>query len=178
MAGELMLFRNPIRKVTTRDGTPLTIRPIQPDDAPHFLTIFAHLGSDSRYRRFHQPVDHLSADYLADQAGQMVQESLSNGRGWLAFAEEEVVGGIRYVRMGGDSAEFSVTVRDDWQGKGIATLLMQQMLAGARQDGLRRIIGMIQGENRAVWRLMQATGLPLHRTIDGSETTVEMELLP
>lgn len=164
-----------------KDGTRVVIRPIRADDGPHLLTIFAHLGTESRYRRFYRPVDQLPAERTRREAEQMALDCVTVGRGWLAFADlpgepHAPLGGIRYVRMGDRTAEISVTVRDDMHNKGVGSLLMQRLVREARRDGLRRLVGLMQDENRPAWRLLQKTGLPMRRTVDGRDTYFELLL--
>ena len=44
-------------QIRTKEGLLLHIRHIQDSDAPYLVDLFEHMGPESRYRRFLQPLD-------------------------------------------------------------------------------------------------------------------------
>ncbi len=52
-------------------------------------------------------------------------------------------------------AEWAIVVADPLQGKGLGTRLMQALVEEAHAVGIRRFSARIDGENRAVRRLLK-----------------------
>jgi len=57
------------------------------------------------------------------------------------------VGVARLSAVGDGRAEFAVTVRDDWQHKGLGTLLTKHVIEAARQRGLSALYSVDASEN-------------------------------
>src|SRR3954468_16659986 len=111
----------PAERITLRDGTPLLLRPIEPGDRRALAEGFERLSPESRYRRFFSPVSRLSdrqLDFLT-RVDHRDHEAL------LAIDEAsgQLVGVARFVRTGPGEAEPAMVVGDDWQGRGVATVL-------------------------------------------------------
>jgi acetyltransferase len=54
--------------------------------------------------------------------------------------KEKQIGVSRYaINQYGDSYEFSVAVADEWQNKGLGTLLMKYLIDYAREQGVERL---------------------------------------
>ena len=160
------------------DGTQLYLRPIQLGDAVYFIDIFHHLSSNSRYQRFLRPVDYASAEEVSETAEQMVNDTIRNGHGVLAFnADGVAVGGARYFFLeDGTSAEFAISIRDDMQRKGMGSRLMAALVDMAQQDKLQTLIGIALAENHGVQGLLNRTGLPLTQENAGPEVTYYLHL--
>ena len=61
---------------------------------------------------------------------------------------ERIVGVSRYsASVDGESCECAVTVADEWQNKGLGTVLMEHLIGIARQRGIRRMYSVDLAEN-------------------------------
>lgn len=165
-----------MEQMRLRDGMVIAIRPMTVDDAPLLRDIFNHLSAESRYRRFNVPTDSISAEMAQRVSQQMVHEAVDNGQGWLAFADDVAIGGIRYVLIDPFSAEMAITIRDDYQGRGLGKLLMHQLLTAAEADGLRTILATVQADNDAMRRLVETSPYPYDVDYDGGMTTMKIKL--
>jgi acetyltransferase len=84
---------------------------------------------------------------------------------------EELVGEARYVvNPAGDSCEFGIVIADAWHRSGIAGLLMDALIAAARERGLRRMEGLVLTSNFAMLRF--ARGLGFETSITPEDPTV------
>jgi GNAT superfamily N-acetyltransferase len=97
----------------------------------------------------------------------------------LAALDEQTGEGIgvaRYVRdpKRPDVAEVAVTVLDDWQGKGLGTLLLEVLGARARAEGIRSFVALMLGSNQEMMDVLTALG-PV-RIVDREVGTVEIEM--
>ncbi len=83
--------------------------------------------------------------------------------------EEHGIGVARYVRDASDttSAELAVTVSDEFQGRGIGTLLVEALVSVAAARGFATIYGVLFAENEPMARIFKRIGARFDR-IDGS----------
>ncbi|HEY6780234.1 MAG TPA: GNAT family N-acetyltransferase, partial [Thermoleophilaceae bacterium] len=63
----------------------------------------------------------------------------------------------RYVRLPEDplAAEAAIVVGDDWQGRGLGSLLAEQLAEHARAHGIRRFVATMASDNEPAHRLLQ-----------------------
>jgi GNAT superfamily N-acetyltransferase len=87
----------------------------------------------------------------------------------------EGLGVAHYVRSPerAGAAEVAPTVIDDWQGRGLGTLLLEVISARARQEGIKTFTALMLAENRTMRDLLDRLG-PV-RVIDEERGTVEVE---
>jgi GNAT superfamily N-acetyltransferase len=117
--------------VTLRDGTRALVRPIRPDDKQRLVDGLERLSPESRYRRFLRPVTSLSERELR----YLTEIDYVNHFAWVAVAadveDQPGLGVARYVRDPKDPevAEAAVAVIDDYQGKGVGTVLLRMLTA-------------------------------------------------
>ena len=160
---------------TLRDGSRVAIRPIEPDDREELAEGFERLSAESRYRRFFAPVPALSArdlDYLTDVDHRdheaLVATDAATGAG---------IGVARYVRTAPEVAEPAIVVADDWQGRGVGTLLLDALVGRAREEGIRRFEAPVLASNREVIGLLERVGSTKARHA-GREIELSIELPP
>lgn len=163
------------------DDTLVTVRPLQPDDAPLLVEIFGRLGPESRYRRFNESVVNADDDRVWAEAEQIAHAVMRNSRGLLAFAdtpdiENTPIGGVRYVMTGPEEAELAVSVVDEYQGRGIGTRLVELMVEEARAAGLKRLVGLVRNDNAGVFGLLRKLPFVVDRKLEGEVTTITVHL--
>jgi acetyltransferase len=133
------------------DGRPVLIRPVHPDDAPHEWYFLAHLSPEARRNRFQGwagPIDRRLADFYT-------RVDYDRHMAFICAAEQDgadlIVGEARYLaNADGESCEFGVVVADAWRHTGVAELLMQSLMAAARDKGLRTMASLVLSDNKAM----------------------------
>ena len=159
--------------VSLRDGSEVTIRPIEPADAPRLLEIWAEMSALSRRRRF----------LASSPNGEVAEEDLSylvdvdhrRHEALLALdADGHGIGVARYVRIPGDreAAELAVVVVDAWHRRGLATALLDRLTARARENGIRRYEAIVSEDNDIVLSGLERAGAT--RTGRTSEGEIEL----
>ena len=139
------------------DGARLGVRPISADDRDAFSTWFGRLTPESRRRRFHGPKPRLSdreLTYLTDV------DHVSHTALVAVDASGELIGEARYATACAydRTADFAVTVADDWQGHGIGTRLGTRVIEAARANGITRLTAITLWENDAAIALLRRLG--------------------
>jgi acetyl coenzyme A synthetase (ADP forming)-like protein len=152
-----------------RDGGSIHIRALRPDDKRRLYAHFQQLSARSIYSRFLGAKKTLTDDELA-RFTELDFESrvalvATLGRG----EEEKIIGVGRYaVSTSGPgvrrSAEVAFSVLDEHQGRGIGPVLLEHLLGIARQQGIREFEADVMGENRAMLRVFQNSGLLVRGT--------------
>jgi GNAT superfamily N-acetyltransferase len=133
--------------ITLRDGSRLVVRPIVPEDKAAIVAGFERMSPESRYRRFFAPLDRLSERDLA----YLTEVDHHDHEALIGFdaATREPVGVARYIRSDAPTeAEVAVTVVDDWQGRGVATALLERLTARAHEEGITHFLALVLTENR------------------------------
>jgi GNAT superfamily N-acetyltransferase len=159
--------------VALRDGSRVVVRPLRPDDRERLRAGFARLGPRSRYQRFLAPMAELTeADltYLTD-----VDHHDHEALAAVDPATGEGVGVARFVRCADrpDAAEAAVTVIDDWQGRGLGTVLLDLLAERAREEGVVRFTALLLAENRDMLDVLE--GVAAIRVVERRPGTIEIE---
>src|SRR5262249_2022225 len=85
----------------------------------------------------------------------------------------DIVAGARYcVQADNRRCEFAITVADDWQGVGLASRLMRELIQAARVQGLKRMEGFVLARNRRMLDLARHLGFTV--VTDPNDMTVKI----
>ena len=145
---------------STVGGAVVTVRPLHATDTQLEAEFVRHLSADARRLRFLGGVNTLSAaelKLLCDVDGlrsmAFVATTAQDGR-------ETAIGVSRYAPSSKDGAsELALTVADEWQLKGIAELLMERLIAYAKEHGVRQLYSVELAENYAMKELARRLGM-------------------
>jgi len=159
-----------------RDGTPVTIRLLRPEDRSLETDFLRGLSPRTRRARFlgdfRQP-----SDTLVDQ---LMDVDDDRRLAFIALAdlggELREIGVSRYCAAGnGYGCECAVTVADDWQRRGLGMLLMRRLIEAAREHGFRRMVSTDAAGNQAMQGL--AARLGFRRRLDPAEPSQAIHTL-
>jgi RimJ/RimL family protein N-acetyltransferase len=130
----------------------------------------------SRYRRFLTSIDDLSPRQLSYLTH--VDHSSHEAIGALDAVSGDGIGIARYVRDPDDPqlAEVAVTVTDAWQGRGVATALLERLAARARAAGIERIAARMIVGNDAARRLIERAAVITGEKRDAGTVVVTARL--
>jgi acetyltransferase len=148
-----------VRRRILFDGTPVTIRPIRPEDSGMEQEFVRHLSNDSRYFRFMGSLRELPSKKLKF----FTEIDYDRHMAFIATVEREgaevEIGVARYVATETpDSCEFAVTVDDAWQGSGVAGLLMISLENAAREHGFKTMEGIVLASNHKMLKFARQLG--------------------
>jgi RimJ/RimL family protein N-acetyltransferase len=151
-----------------RDGTAAIVWSLLPSDREALREAYEHLSPESQFHRFLTPVPHLTEamlDHLVDEV-----DGIDHVARVLFVLDDDQTGypaGIaRMIRYADEptAADVAVTVADEYQGRGVASALLQELLRH-RLEGIERIDTMVAGDNPASLAMLRRLG----------ETTVSSE---
>lgn len=152
-----------------RDGSQVTVRPLQPGDVGLEREFIGRLSAQSRRFRFLDSFSSPSEDLLH----RLTHLDASREAAFLALVTEKgvqkEVGVARLAAVDGKRAEYAVVVRDDWQGRGLGTLLTKRVIDEARRRGLHTLFSVDAHDNYAMRDL--ALHLGFERTMNPEDAT-------
>jgi len=154
-------------RFTTRDGSPVTIRPIRPEDEPAMVHFHETLSERSVYFRYFHHMsltarvthERLTRICFIDYDREMVLVVESNDGELIA------VGRLTRERISGE-AEFALLVSDTWHEHGLGTELLSRLVLLARNEGITRVSGDILAENRAMQDICRQLGFDLRYSVE------------
>ena len=155
-----------------RDARVVKVRPIRPEDAARERRFFDRLSERSRYQRFMQYMRELPPKLLA----RFTQLDYDRELALVALWQDEFVAVGRYApNADGRSAEFALTVADEWQGKGLGHALLERLCNAARAAGYEALVGNILEANRDMLGLARHLGF-VETARGASDVTVSRRL--
>jgi GNAT superfamily N-acetyltransferase len=165
-------------ELTLSDHRKVEVRPLERRDREGLADAIERLSPQSRYLRFANAKPHMSArelDFLVD-VGRREHRALlavDPTTGWG-------VGVVRYVQLQAEPAvaEIAVTVSDDWQGRGLGSAMVKQLIEQARDDGFAALRASVLATNKRSIAMLLRTGfgpLPSHGTLREYELLLQPE---
>jgi protein lysine acetyltransferase len=142
------------RHMQSRYLNGLTIRALRDGDTETVSALFARLGDRSRERRFCGAKPRLSDLELALLARVDRDRHVLVG---YVDGDAEPAAIARLVRDG-DSAEIAFAVADDYQSRGVGSVLAGELAADARAAGITHLTATVCGDNPRMIALLQRLG--------------------
>jgi acetyltransferase len=168
-----------VHKWKLADRTPVTIRPIRPEDESLMINFHKSLSEETVHMRY---FGWLKAETLIAHE-RLVRICFSDYDREIAFVAEriqtggdqrEIIAIARLIKAHGtNEAEVDIVISDVWQGKGLGTKLLGDLVAIGRSEGLERIIGRILPDNHVMQHICRKLGFALR--YDTSEEAFEAE---
>jgi len=147
------------KKVTLRDGSEVLLRPIKPTDERMEQELLYSLSDRSVYLRFfssmgafpHERVQYYTTvDYDEHMAIVAIDEN---------SGKEQMVGVGRYVKeKDSDMAELALLVKDNWQGKGLGSVMHQYLEDIARDHNIGGFKAEVLDQNKRALQLFTKLG--------------------
>lgn len=153
----------------------VSIRPIDPSDAPGLADFYARLSPESRRRRFLGPAvvdDALIARFTDEPDGGLVAVLSEPGP-----RDGEIVGHASVQADGADRAELAFAVADELQGRGLGRILVEMAAELARRRGFREATASLLADNAPMRRLLHGAGAEIVTAdIDGGVEEIRLRL--
>jgi len=145
---------------TLRDGTMVELRPIRPEDEPLVHDLVAHMSPEDLRLRFFTPVRSLTHRFAA----RLTQIDYDREMALVALESRTGLGIARFFAdPDREKAEYAVSVRTDWHGRGVGYLLMNRLIEVARQWGIGELVGDVLSNNRPMLAMSRELGFAIGR---------------
>ena len=138
------------------DGASILIRPIRADDKRMLEDGLRQLSPESVQRRFLTPKSSFSRSelrYLTEVDG---RDHVALVAEYPGHPVRRLIAVGRFIRLSDDpeAAEVAIVVADDWQRRGVGSVLGEQLAAEATRLGIRRFTAITASSNLPAHKLM------------------------
>jgi acyl-CoA hydrolase/RimJ/RimL family protein N-acetyltransferase len=163
---------------TLRDGTEIFFRPVKPTDEAAMSEMLYSLSEASVRTRFmtqtmtfpHKDVQQLTnIDYRQDLSIVGTVPGVS-GEHVVAIAQY-------YLDPKTKAAEVAFIVQDEWQKKGMGTLLLDYLTQIARQRGVKRFYAKVLPNNKPMLAVFHSSGYEVNTEFDGDVYSITYDLV-
>ena len=165
----------------SRDGRPVRIRHIVPQDAARLVDIYTRLSDRTRELRFATIMINVSIERVVTEATRLTALNPEEANALVAIIDEEgeqrIVAVARLAGANETSAEFALTVRDDFQGQGLGAYIFDLLVQVALVRGLKYLTAIVSAENTAMIKIIRRVGFPIdiHTSYGESEVIMYLE---
>jgi acetyltransferase len=165
-----------VKAAALPDGTPLTLRPLRPEDEPLWRALINRCSPQTlryRFRYLFKEATHEMATrfVFTDYDRELAIMAELNQDGQRKFA-----GAVRLVaNRAGDSVEYAALVEDAWQGRGVGGLLTDYGIEVARRWGFKRMTAETTADNHRMVGALNKRGFEMVKQ-DGLDLFFEKAL--
>ncbi len=164
----------------TRSGTPVKIRHITADDAGRLVEMYGRLSERTLALRFATVVINVPIERVIQEATHLATLNPENADALVALIDEggqdHIVAVARLAGADDISAEFAMTVRDDFQGQGVGSYLFDLLIQVALVRGLEYLTASVLAENRPMMELIRRSGFPVEVHTSHGESEIKLFL--
>ncbi len=147
-------------EIALRDGSTVHVRPIRPNDEAEFRTFLEGVSRESiGFRFFGAP----SLDWATNWS---VDVDYASRFGLVAETgmPRRIIAHAAYVRLSDGAtarAEVAFLVSDQWQGKGISTVLLAHLAEVAGRHGISTFTAQVLPHNHRMIKVFRESGFPV-----------------
>jgi RimJ/RimL family protein N-acetyltransferase len=168
------------RRVVIRDGRTVEIRAIRPDDRHDLLEGFKHLSKESIYYRFLGPRRELSERELSyyteldfiHHVGLVAIMSVGGKSTPVAVGRYVEKLESQPVRI----ADLAFVVGDEFHNLGIGTVLFEQIVVFAQQNGIERLEADVLLQNSRMLEVLEHSGFKLEKHVSNGIAHIEFNI--
>ncbi|TMC53428.1 MAG: GNAT family N-acetyltransferase [Chloroflexi bacterium] len=166
------------RTIELRDGTKLQLRPIVPEDEALLHEAVAAMSERTVYFRFFSPIKRMS-DALAHRLAVVDYNDrfaiVATTR--KPTGKERIVGVARYDRASGtDVAEVAVAVIDEFQRRGLGSVLLTELARVGRAHEIKTFSLIVLPENSEMLGLLRKMGWIHQARLSGGMYEISFDL--
>jgi RimJ/RimL family protein N-acetyltransferase len=153
----------PMTPVMLTDGTRVTLRHIRPEDESALTALYERLSPQTAYQRFFTVMRRLPPDWAhilanVDYDRRMAIAALGPGG--------ELIGVARYIYdERAQEAEIAIVIEDRWQGRGLGSRLLGELIGYAEARGIRRFRAYVLADNLRMFKLIRRVTTILERKL-------------
>lgn len=141
--------------VVLKDGSTVHVRAMKPEDDEGLLALFQSLSEESLWFRFYSLK---KGSALAAEAHREVNLDRTFGLVALSGPAERIVGHAFYAALNETRAEVAFTIANDFQGRGLGTLLLGELAEVAEASGIQTFEAEVVAANHAMIGVFRESG--------------------
>jgi acetate---CoA ligase (ADP-forming) len=161
--------------VTLRDGSRIHIRPITQGDEKQLLEFFRSLSSESKWLRFFSMVQ--DSFLVCEAHREAAVDNIKTG-GLIALASDgkRIVGHAIYCQLASTHAEAAFAVADDYQGRGLGTILLIRLAQAAATKSIQIFEAEVMGANHKMIEVFRNSGFKITTKIQHGQCHIEFPI--
>ncbi len=160
--------------VLLRDGHPIHLRPITPGDGDALRAFHSGLSPRTVYFRFFSAKPELT-DADVEYFTHVDHESRV---AFLALDRHDIIGVGRFDALGDGRAEVAFLIRDDMQGLGLGSVLLEHLAGAARERGVTRFVAEVLPANSRMLSTFRAAGYAITQEREDDVIAVGFDIEP
>ena len=160
--------------VLLRDGHPVHLRPITPDDAAALREFHSRLSARTVYFRFFS-----AKPALTDADVEYFTHVDHRSRvALVAWDRGEIIGVGRFDALGDGTAEVAFIIRDDRQGLGLGSVLLEHLAEAALEVGVTRFVAEVLPQNTRMLATFREAGFEVRQRHEEDVLAVAFAIEP
>ena len=165
------------RRETLKDGTQILFRPVKPTDEPALSEMLYSLSTQSVHTRFFTHTTTFPHKDVQKVANIDYQDELAIVAVVPGPAGEEIVAIAQYFHdPKAQAAEVAFVVQDEWQRKGMGSILMAYLAQIARGRGVKRFCAKVLAANKPMLAIFHHSGFQVNTAFDGEVYDITLPL--
>lgn len=160
--------------VLLRDGHPIHLRPITPADGDALRAFHSGLSPRTVYFRFFSAKPELT-DADVEYFTHVDHQSRV---ALVALDRDDIIGVGRFDALGDGRAEVAFLIRDDMQGLGLGSVLLEHLAGAARERGITRFVAEVLPANTRMLSTFRAAGYELSQQREDDVIAVGFDIEP
>jgi RimJ/RimL family protein N-acetyltransferase len=145
----------PERSVRLRDGAQVWLRPIRPDDEDRLMALYGRLSPETARQRFFTSMKWLPRAWARYFANVDYRDRFAVVAEHERHGQVDLIGVARYdASKTPGSAEIAIVVEDAWQGRGLGTILLHELLDAGTRRGIGEFRADVLADNRRMLTLL------------------------
>jgi acetyltransferase len=169
-----------IKSSSTKEGIPITFRPIKPEDEILVSDFLKTLSKESVLQRFLKKLDYTKllarerlikmcfTDY--DREIALIAEVENKGK-------KEIIALSRLTKiLNTKDAVFAMVVKDSWHGKKVGSNLLKYLIDVAKYEKIKKIKARVLKENLIMQKIFKKLNFEMRESSDGKMIYVELDL--
>lgn len=156
-------------EIPLKSGEVATVRPVTLSDQAAMLAAFDNLSTETRANRWLTPISKMPASMLSYLTDVDQQDHVAWGVGKPTEPVETGIGVGRFVRLADEpqTAEFALTVVDEFQGNRIGTFLLALLYRLAQHRHIETLRGVIAPDHSRMIGWMSELGASVYYGPEG-----------
>ncbi|MBD3422025.1 MAG: GNAT family N-acetyltransferase [Chitinivibrionales bacterium] len=174
--GFVVGLRNYHATQVLNDATLVTFRSMYPTDEPAVRDLFYKLSQQTIYYRFMSRMKNLPRRQIKDlvyinhRTDVAVVATVPEAHG-----DQIIAVGRYYLDQTTNRAEVAFIVQDDWQNKGVGTMLLDELTKIAKRNGIKGFTAEVLRENRSMQQVLNKSDCNISCTPDDNALSYKLD---
>ncbi len=154
----------------------MRFRAIKPSDEEEMRRLFYRFSDQSLYYRYFSPIKTMPHEKMQEYVNIDYRTTLSIVGLTGEPGRDRIIAEARYVQVPGETfADVAFIVDEAYQGRGIATFLLQMLIEVAKERGIRGFSADVLATNRSMLKVFEKASFPVQAVLDGGAYRLKID---